>query len=169
MFETARHRGSVGRFAGGSSTITLLRRFALAGALLSAACWLPVASAGALYRCTGSGGETVFSSSAAGYHGCKKLSTFGASSPRKAAVPRVSLARASGDVSTSARSPGADGGTVVSLSRVQGGAQTTGTAGQTTATRASLARVQARVATTGKATSTAPGAAAPLPGQWMYR
>src|SRR6185312_16817211 len=128
MFDTARHGGSVGRFAGGSSLITLLRRLSLAGALLCGAFWLPGASAGALYRCTGGGGETVFSSSTTGYHGCKRISTFGGSSSRKAPARRASLARASGNVATSARSLAANGTEPVSLANVQGSAQTSATA-----------------------------------------
>jgi soluble lytic murein transglycosylase-like protein len=169
MFDTARHGGSVGRFAGGSSLITLLRRLALAGALLCGAFWPPGASAGALYRCTGGGGETVFSSSTTGYHGCKRISTFGGSS-RKAPARRASLARASGNVATSARSLAADGTEPVSLANVQGSAQTSATAmGATSVRRASLAHVEAHVSTTGKDAHPAPVATPAVPGQWSYR
>jgi soluble lytic murein transglycosylase-like protein len=170
MFDTARHGGSVGRFAGGSSLITLPRRLALAGALLCGAFWLPGASAGALYRCTGGGGETVFSSSTTGYHGCKRISTFGGSSSRKAPARRASLARASGNVATSARSLAADGTEPVSLANVQGSAQTSATAvGAASVRRASLAQVEASVSTTGKGAHPAPVVAPAKPAQWSYR
>jgi soluble lytic murein transglycosylase-like protein len=170
MFDTARHGGSVGRFAGGSSLITLLRRLALAGALLCGAFWLPGASAGALYRCTGGGGETVFSSSTTGYHGCKRISTFGDSSSRKVPARRASLARASGNVATSARSLAADGTEPVSLANVQGSAQTSATAvGATSVRRASLAQVEAHASTTGKKAHPTPVGASAVPGQWSYR
>jgi soluble lytic murein transglycosylase-like protein len=170
MFDAARHRGSVGRFAGGSSLITPLRRLALAGALLCGVFWLPGASAGALYRCTGGGGEAVFSSSTAGYHGCKRISTFGEPSSRKAPARRASLVRANGNVTTSARSLAANGAEPVSLANVQGSAQTSATAvGAPSVRRASLAQVEAYVSTTGKPAHPAPAADPVVPGQWSYR
>jgi soluble lytic murein transglycosylase-like protein len=170
MFDAARHRGSVGRFAGGSSLITPLRRLALAGALLCGVFWLPGASAGALYRCTGGGGEAVFSSSTAGYHGCKRISTFGEPSSRKAPARRASLVRANGNVTTSARSLAANGAEPVSLANVQGSAQTSATAvGAPSVRRASLAQVEAYVSTTGKPAHPAPAAGPVVPGQRSNR
>jgi len=130
MFDAARHGESVGRFAGDAPAATLPHRITLAGVmlaglLLAGLLWLPVASAGALYRCTGSGGEAVFSSSTAGYHGCRRIGGFAAPA-RKASAPRASLARASGGVSTTARSLAADGARPVSLARVRGSSTTTG-------------------------------------------
>ncbi|MDR6934919.1 lytic transglycosylase domain-containing protein [Luteibacter sp. 3190] len=49
------------------------------------------AVAGALYRCTGSTGETVFSSSAAGYKDCKRI---GSTGPARAARPAAPVAPA---------------------------------------------------------------------------
>jgi soluble lytic murein transglycosylase-like protein len=150
--------------------IRLLRRLALAGALLCGAFWLPGATAGALYRCTGSGGEAVFSSSTAGYHGCKRISTFGATPSRKTPVRRASLARADGSVTTTARSLAADGAEPVSLANVRGSAQTTATPMDAPSVRrASLAQVKASVSTTGTTPPPAPVAAAVVPGKWSYR
>lgn len=63
------------------------------------------ASAGALYRCIGTSGETVFSSSMAGYRGCRKIASF-ASAPaaRRATTPSAALVRVKGSVATTARS-----------------------------------------------------------------
>lgn len=170
MFDTARHGGSVGRFAGGSPTFTILHRFTLAGVLLAGMLWLPGASAGVLYRCTGGGGETVFSSSTAGYHGCKRISTFGEPSRPRIPAGRMSLARASGGVVTSARSLGADGALPVSLTHVQASAQTSADAlGAAAVQRASLAHVRASATTTGKSPRPAEPTPGAVPGQWSYR
>lgn len=55
------------------SVSTRLRAVAGALVLLLALAHAPVAQAGSLYRCTGSRGEAVFSSSRAGYHGCRRI------------------------------------------------------------------------------------------------
>jgi len=71
-----------------------------------------MANAGSLYRCTGASGETVFSSSTAGYKGCKKIASF-ASAPvtRRLATPSAALVRVKGSVATTARSLVADADT----------------------------------------------------------
>jgi soluble lytic murein transglycosylase-like protein len=112
----------------------------------------------------------VFSSSTAGYHGCKRISTFGEPSSRKAPARRASLVRANGNVTTSARSLAANGAEPVSLANVQGSAQTSATAvGAPSVRRASLAQVEAYVSTTGKPAHPAPAADPVVPGQWSYR
>ena len=70
-----------------------LRRVAGACVLLLGL-WAGPASAGALYRCIGATGETVFSGSAAGYRECKKIGNTGPSRPAKQAHPLVEAARA---------------------------------------------------------------------------
>ena len=70
---------------------SILQRVALACVLLLA---LPVARpawAGAMYRCTGATGETVFAGSAAGYRNCKKI---GNALPAKASRPLSAAAAA---------------------------------------------------------------------------
>ncbi|SEW01446.1 lytic transglycosylase domain-containing protein [Luteibacter sp. 329MFSha] len=69
---------------------TVLRRAAVACVLLAGVSAGP-AVAGALYRCTGSTGETVFSSSAAGYKDCKRI---GSTGPARAARPAAPVAPA---------------------------------------------------------------------------
>lgn len=101
---------------------TILSRIALACVLLAGLCWLPPARAGALYRCTGAGGETVFSSTADGYSDCRKVASYSnaaAGPARRAAAPKrvASLAGVHGWVQTTARQ--------VSLAEVQGTVQTT--------------------------------------------
>jgi hypothetical protein len=78
-----------------------------------------VAHAGSLYHCTGVNGETVFSSSTAGYRGCKKIATFAnASAPSHMTIQRASLIRAKGSVVTTARSLVADGEDPTSFAHV---------------------------------------------------
>ncbi|MEI7036162.1 lytic transglycosylase domain-containing protein [Fulvimonas yonginensis] len=88
----------------------ILARIACACLLFAGLLWLPTARAGALYRCTGAGGETVFSSSTAGYSGCRKLGSYPDAAPkapagraRAAARPRAALAGVTGSVQTTAR------------------------------------------------------------------
>jgi len=80
---------------------TAIRRLLAAAALLLAVCAWPV-HAGALYRCVGSSGEVVFSSSTAGYQGCSRIA--GAPEPvrRKPAPVTPSLATVKGSAETSA-------------------------------------------------------------------
>ena len=120
MFAAARQGESAGvafAFPGRS----ILYRVALACALLIGLAWLPKAQAGALYQCTGSGGETVYSSTSAGYSGCRKVASFADSprhrTPAKPRKPVASLAGVHGWVQTTAR--------LVSLADVEGSVDTT--------------------------------------------
>lgn len=71
-------------------------RFAMGACVLMAALlWLPSARAVDLYRCSGAGGEAVFTSSIGGYHGCRKLASYAAPVRR---APAASLQRARGEV-----------------------------------------------------------------------
>jgi hypothetical protein len=130
--------------------VSLPGRLALVCLILLASWWLPAAArSSVLYRCTGSAGEAVFSSSTAGYQGCSRIA--GAPDPvRKkpvAAVTAPSLVAIKGSVETSAMK--AD---VVpppqppSLAWVQGSVETSGRV------------VQAKLAS----------APAGKPGQWSY-
>lgn len=67
----------------------VLSRIACACALLAGLLWLPAARAGALYRCIGAGGETVFSSSPSGYQQCRKLGSYANPTHRAAASARA--------------------------------------------------------------------------------
>ena len=143
----------------------------LAGVALLAACvFCHVAQAGTLYQCTGSSGEPVYSSSRAGYHGCRSISSYPDSpAPGRAApVARISLSGVTSTVGTTARSLFADGDLPVSLDGVRGSvftaAQTVGTA---RIERASLAAVSSSVETTAKSPLAA--VAAGTQGQWRYR
>ncbi|WP_233510952.1 lytic transglycosylase domain-containing protein [Dyella psychrodurans] len=113
--------------------------------LLLAGMWGGPAHAGTLYRCAGSQGETVFSSSTAGYKDCKQVASFASASPRSGSrreASRVtSLAWVTGWVDTTAR-PIAP--IVVSLEKVAGSVETTARA------------------------LPAPVAPAGRPGQWTY-
>lgn len=118
----------------------------LAGLLMLSA---PV-RAGVLYRCTGSSGETVFSSTSAGYQGCARVA--GAPDPvRRKPQPKTPAA---------------------SLSSVVGAAETTARTVPEAAPLkpASLTQVEATVETTARAVPLA-GDAKPRsgkPGQWSY-
>ena len=84
-----------------------------------------LAYAGSLYHCTGVNGEAVFSSTTAGYRGCKKIATFASvTALGHAATPRVSLIRAKGSVATTARSLAADGDEPTSFARVHAAVET---------------------------------------------
>lgn len=138
--------------------------------MLAACVFATTAHAGTLYQCTGSSGETVYSSSRVGYRGCKALSSYAEPKARHPSPPRAraSLAGVSSQVVTTARSLRADGARPVSLDHVQGGAATTAQVrGEAQAQRESLAAVS------GSATSTAKlplaAKAAGTPGQWRYR
>jgi soluble lytic murein transglycosylase-like protein len=169
MFDVARHGGSVDRLAGSFPLRSILSGVVLGCALL----WGSVAHAGTLYQCTGSSGETVFSSSKAGYHGCKAISSYAAPAPHhQALVPpppsaRIALTGVSGSVTTTAHSLYADGVGAASLVNVQGSAETGARElGEAKVQRASLAAVQGSVETTAKPPLTA--AIAGTPGRWNY-
>lgn len=121
MFAAARQGESAGFASAAFPGCTILYRIALACALLAGLVWLPAAHAGALYQCTGAGGETVFSSTTSGYSGCRKVASFASSARRKTtrarARPAPSLAGVHGWVQTTAR--------LVSLADVQGSVDTT--------------------------------------------
>jgi hypothetical protein len=164
MFGVASHGGSVDRFAGGFPFRSILSWVALGCALL----WWPTVRAGTLYQCTGSSGETVFSSSKAGYHGCKVISTYAAPAPRRQVpLPRVSLIGVTSSVMTTARSLAADGVESTSLAGVRGTVETSARRiDQAQVPRVSLASVQGSVETTAKL-SLVPVVRG-TPGQWSY-
>jgi hypothetical protein len=70
-----------------------LRRAARACVWLAAAVVAP-AHAGALYRCTGASGETVFTGSTAGFAGCKRIGSTPAPRPPRPALPAAAPAAA---------------------------------------------------------------------------
>ncbi|MFC5579641.1 lytic transglycosylase domain-containing protein [Rhodanobacter terrae] len=167
MFDVARQGGSVDRLAGGFPLRSILLGVVLGCALL----WGPAARAGTLYRCTGSSGETAFSSSKAGYRGCEAISSYTAPAPRRQAPPppspRIALTGVRGSVTTSAHSLAADGAEPASLVNVQGSAETGARAlGEPKVQRASLAAVLGSVETTAKPPLAA--AIAGTPGRWSY-
>ncbi|XRD83016.1 lytic transglycosylase domain-containing protein [Dyella acidisoli] len=121
MFAAVRQRGGRGRLP--AFLMSLLLVMLGCGLLLAAR---PV-QAGVLYRCAGSQGEVVFTSSKAGYRECQQVATFAAPSPhagprRVASNPIASLAWVTGWVETTA-TPIAP--IVVSLDRVEAGVETT--------------------------------------------
>ncbi|MBN8714699.1 MAG: lytic transglycosylase domain-containing protein [Xanthomonadales bacterium] len=104
----------------------IMGAIALGCVLLFAPPLVPRAQAGSLYRCVGATGETAYSTTTAGYRQCRKMSGFGVSAPvrsRTAPLRRTSLTLATGAVTTTARSLGADGALPVALDQVQGGVQ----------------------------------------------
>ncbi|MDE2157141.1 MAG: lytic transglycosylase domain-containing protein [Xanthomonadaceae bacterium] len=125
MFGVASHGGSVGRAAGSFPTSSILFRVAICCALLAGLSWLPAARAGTLYHCTGVHGEAVYSNSMAGYHGCRKIGSYGAAAPRHRALLRsASLTRVTAAVVTTALSLAADGAEPTSLAGVRGAVRT---------------------------------------------
>ncbi|MGY3039479.1 soluble lytic murein transglycosylase-like protein [Rhodanobacter sp. TND4EL1] len=167
MLDVACHGGSVDQPLRGFPLRTILYGVALVCGLL----WWPAARAGVLYQCTGGNGETVYSSSKAGYHGCRAISSYAApvASRRRAAPPsRVSLTGVSGTVLTSARQLTTTGVETTSLANVRGTVETGATPiGQAPAGNVSLAAVQGSVVTD----PATPKRVAPpaVPGQWTYR
>jgi soluble lytic murein transglycosylase-like protein len=157
MFDVAVYGGSVDPSVGGFPARAILCRVGLGAVLLAGLLWGAAAQAGTLYHCTGANGETVFSSSAAGYHGCHKISTHDTpASYRKVPPPRVGLERVAGTVTTTARGLSADGSEPASLARAWGGVETSARA---------LGSSTPRVARATAQDSAEPGA----PGQWSYR
>ncbi|MEW5301628.1 MAG: hypothetical protein WDW36_004477 [Sanguina aurantia] len=119
----------------GLPAITPLAAFALRLLVCFFGLGVTAAHAGSLYKCTGSSGETVFSSSTAGYRGCKKIASYSAPSRsatgsssrgRSAMALPSSLNLVSGSVETTARSLAADGVDPVSLDRVRGSVESSG-------------------------------------------
>ena len=128
------------------------------------------ARAGTLYQCTGSSGETVYSSSRAGYRACHPISSYAEPKARSRPRPseRTSLTGVTGTVATTARSLFADGLQPVSLAGVRGSVATTARAVDAMpAPQVSLARVRGSVETSARLPLAA--AAAGTPGQWRYR
>ncbi len=143
MFDVASQGGSVDRPAGGFPSRSILSWVVLGCALL----WWPAARAGVLYRCTGVSGEAVFSSSKAGYHGCKAISTYAAPARHKRTPPaaRASLTGVTGSVATTARDLTPRGTEATSLTRVRGTVETSAQRiGETPERHASLARYAVR-------------------------
>src|SRR6185312_11870662 len=164
MSGAASHRGSVDRPAR-----CFPSRPILAGVVLLAAClYGGAARAGTLYQCTGSSGETVYSSSRAGYRACHAISSYAEPKARVRTRPRerTSLTGVAGTVATTARSLFADGSQPVSLAGVRGSVATTARAADAMppAPRVSLARVRGSVETNARLPLAA--AAAGTPGQW---
>src|SRR6185437_7011478 len=166
MSGAASHRGSVDRPAR-----CFPSRPILAGvALLAAGVYGGAARAGTLYQCTGSSGETVYSSSRAGYRACHPISSYAEPKARSRPRPseRTSLTGVTGTVATTARSLFADGLQPVSLAGVRGSVATTARAVDAMpAPQVSLARVRGSVETSARLPLAA--AAAGTPGQWRYR
>lgn len=166
MFGVANQGGSVDRPAGSFPSHSVLSWVALGCALL----WWPAARAGVLYQCTGASREAVFSSSKAGYHGCKVISTYAVPVPRHLAAPaqRVSLTGVTGAVATTARDLMPRGSESTSLTRVRGTVETSAQqVGETQGQHTSLAAVRGSTETTARLPLAA--AAAGTPGQWLYR
>ncbi len=154
MLDVSSHRGCIGRFAPRLPIFSVPLRIGLGCASMLALLWWPSARAGSLYHCTGVHGEAVFSSSTAGYRGCRKIATFAAAPPlahsKTAALP-TSLGRVGGSVTTSARSMPENGADPVSLDRVTAGIATGSHRDATmTAQRTSLVGVQGAVETSAK-------------------
>lgn len=123
----------------------MLRFAALVGVLVAGASWLPQAHAGSLYRCSGPGGEAVFTSSAKGYRDCRKLGSYGGAPVRRTAK-------------------------VATLQHVQG--EALGTRSTFDAAATMLASVQGSAQTTAQPPAPAlpPASAVPaaLRGRWTY-
>lgn len=121
MFAAARQGESAGAASAAFPGRSILSRVALVCALLAGLLWLSPAHAGALYQCTGAGGETVFSSTTAGYGNCHKVASFADSQrrtgPARARKPAVSLAGVHGWVETTAK--------LVSLAGIESSVDTT--------------------------------------------
>lgn len=169
MFDVACHGGSVDRPARGFPLRSILSRVVLGCALLWTGCWCTRAHAGTLYQCTGASGEVAYSSSKAGYHDCKAISSYSAPTPRRQAPPLQvsSLSGVAGSVETTARNLGADGAEPTSLANVQGSVGTSARRlGEAKVQRASLAAVQGTVVTTAKPPLAA--AITGTPGHWSY-
>jgi hypothetical protein len=156
MFDVSIQGESRGRSASGRPLRVILLHI---GLFCAALLWWPSAHAGALYHCTGVNGEAVFSSSTAGYRGCRKIATFAsAPTPGRASPLRASVLRVRGSVATTARSLAADGDQPTTFAHVYAAVDTSARRlTEAAIERASLARVTASVeiTTTLSRTSTA--------------
>ncbi|KZC43121.1 MULTISPECIES: lytic transglycosylase domain-containing protein [Rhodanobacter] len=157
MFGVASQGGSADRPAGGFPTRSILCGIAFGCALL----WWPAVRAGVLYQCNGVSGEAVFSSSKAGYRGCKAISSYAAPAPRR----RAPLDKVPGSAAPTARRLAADGAEATSLTGVRGTVETSARRiGEAPAEQVSLAAVQGSAVSSAKLP-----AAAGKPGRWDYR
>ncbi len=176
MFDVAQHGGSVDRPAGGFPLLLIplgltLSGLILLGIVLCCALWSPAARAGALYRCTGTSGEAVFSSSKAGYQHCKVISTYAEPVrrrlPTRPPAPTPSINGVTGSVETSAWKLAADGSIPTSLDHVTGSVDSSGRLlGDARMRRQSMAAVKGSAETSAALPLAA--TAAGTPGQWRY-
>jgi hypothetical protein len=124
MFAAVRQRGGGGPRTNRLPTLLLVLFQAAAGCVFFLALLgVAPARAGVLYRCAGSQGEVVFSSSAVGYHDCKQVVTYvsapaHAGARKEASKEATSLAWVTGWADTTAQP------VVISLDRVQAGVET---------------------------------------------
>ncbi len=117
MPDAVRQGESAGPRRGAFPATTFLRRLVPGVLVLLGSAWLmsPL-HAEALYRCIGGGGETVFTSSAAGYRGCHRLAGIGEQGRRTAApahrpsphapAPSNAFANVHGSVQSTAKPAG---------------------------------------------------------------
>lgn len=169
MFVVARHGGRVDRPARGFPLRQVLCGAALGCALLP---WWPAAHAGTLYQCTGSSGETVFSSSRTGYRDCKAISSYAEPAPVRRAPPpaRASLTGVTGSAETTAENLSAERDRPVraSLAEVHGSVTSSARhVDEKSMPQVSLAAVRGSVVSS--AASSPAKAADGTPGQWSYR
>ncbi len=167
MSDVMRHQGSVEALARGFPVCRILYGIALVCVLLLGLLAAPGAQAGALYRCVGSRGEIAYSSSTAGYHECRKVSSFATPSPQSRTASRtsarVTLTRVTAAVATTGRNLGADGAQPATLARVAGMVQTN-------ARPLAIASVQrTSLAAAHGTVLTAAEPATLVPGQWNYQ
>jgi hypothetical protein len=127
---------------------------------------LSVAYAGSLYHCTGVDGEAVFSSSTAGYRGCKKIATFASTpTPGRASSQRASVLRVKGSVATTARSLAADGDEPTTFAHVYAAVESNARPlAEADIEHTSLAQVAASVETTTTLSRTATASAGSVTG-----
>ena len=145
--------GGAGRFACSAPSLSILSRIVPACALLLMALLPLRAHAEAMYRCTGSSGEAVFTSKPGGYRGCHRIGSFVEPSRRVVRHRAPPAARASFDGVTASVDTSAQ---VVSVPSPM---------------HRAFADVQASVQTTARALADLPAPAAPRgkAGGWSYR
>lgn len=149
MTAAKRHWGSAGRLVRRLPMPSTPVRGALVCGLLIGALWPAQGHAESMYRCTGSTGETVFTSKTTGYKACHRIGSYAApgSKERRHATPavRASFEGVTASVDTTA--------TVVSGHQPMRGA---------------FADVQTSVTTTGRPLADRP-ARPSVPGHWTYQ
>lgn len=153
--------GSAGPSAKAFPFLPILHRVALALAFGWVLLHAGDARADAMYRCTGSSGEAVFTSKPAGYRHCHRMGSFRSARPhsRPAAAPHrtppeIDFSTVKASVTTSA----------VALAEITPAEQ------MRRARESAFADVQASVVTTGQALAALPApAVVGTPGQWSYR